>query len=160
MSSSWVDVDWKDRPVPARFADARELDALCATLGRYNGVMQIVPDRDALIPELRLSPRDRDQVSVGQEVELRFSAFNQPTTPTLTGQVTSMAADLSKDERTGESYYSIRVHVLPVEWSRLGKLMPAAGMPVEAFIRTSEHTVLAYLAKPFSDQMARAFREE
>ena len=123
-------------------------------------VMRIVPDRDALTPELRLSPRDRDQVSLGQDVELRFSAFNQPTTPALTGQVMSVAADLTKDERTGENYYSIRVHVPSAEWSRLGKLMPAAGMPVEAFIRTSEHTVLAYLAKPFADQMARAFREE
>jgi HlyD family secretion protein len=33
-------------------------------------------------------------------------------------------------------------------------------MPVEAFVQTGERTALAYLAKPFPDQMARAFREE
>ncbi|MFC4595705.1 N-acyl-D-amino-acid deacylase family protein [Sphingobium tyrosinilyticum] len=44
MSGSWVDVDYKDRPVPARYADAKELDALCATLGKYAGVLQMVPE--------------------------------------------------------------------------------------------------------------------
>jgi HlyD family secretion protein len=33
-------------------------------------------------------------------------------------------------------------------------------MPVEAFVETAQMTPLAYLAKPFTDQIARAFREE
>ena len=32
-------------------------------------------------------------------------------------------------------------------------------MPVEAFIRTDQHTPLAYLLKPFTDYFTRAFRE-
>jgi HlyD family secretion protein len=32
-------------------------------------------------------------------------------------------------------------------------------MPVDAFIETSPRTALSYLVKPFSDQLARAFRE-
>ena len=31
-------------------------------------------------------------------------------------------------------------------------------MPVEAFIKTGERTVLSYLAKPITDQATRAFR--
>jgi HlyD family secretion protein len=31
-------------------------------------------------------------------------------------------------------------------------------MPVEAFIRTGERTILSYLMKPFTDQAMRAFR--
>jgi HlyD family secretion protein len=38
------------------------------------------------------------------------------------------------------------------------KLVP--GMPVEAFIRTGERTMLSYLIKPLSDQARRAFREK
>jgi HlyD family secretion protein len=30
-------------------------------------------------------------------------------------------------------------------------------MPVEAFVRTSERSVLSYLTKPVADQIARAF---
>jgi HlyD family secretion protein len=123
-------------------------------------IMEIVPDADALTPELRLAPQDIDQVAVGQAVTLRLSAFSQRTTMELNGRVESITADLSTDQRTGQSYYGVRVHIPAEEWQRLGKLAPVAGMPVEAFIETGERTVLAYLAKPFTDQAARAFREE
>jgi HlyD family secretion protein len=122
-------------------------------------IMQIVPDKDALTPELKLSPRDIDQVAVGQEVMVRFSAFNQRTTPGLVGRITSIGADLTTDQRTGQSYYVIRVAIPEVEWARLGNLAPITGMPVEAFVQTDQRTVLAYLAKPLSDQMVRAFKE-
>ncbi len=123
-------------------------------------IMEIVPDGDALTPDLRLSPQDIDQVAVGQAVVLRLSAFNQRTTMELNGRVERIAADLTTDQKTGQSYYGVRVHIEDGEWRRLGKLTPVAGMPVEAFIETGERTALAYLAKPFTDQAARAFREE
>ncbi|WP_156434693.1 hypothetical protein [Bradyrhizobium lablabi] len=34
-----------------------------------------------------------------------------------------------------------------------------SGMPVEAFIKTTDRTVGSYLTKPLFDQVARAFRE-
>ncbi|SCW90769.1 HlyD family secretion protein [Rhizobium mongolense subsp. loessense] len=123
-------------------------------------IMQIVPDSDVLTPELKLSPQDIDQVAVGQDVMLRFSAFTQRSTTELNGRVTKIAADLTTDQRTGESYYSLRVFVPETEWARLGNLVPVAGMPVEAFVQTGERTALAYLTKPLTDQVARAFREE
>lgn len=123
-------------------------------------IMQIVPDSDALTPELKLLPQDIDQVAVGQDVMLRFSAFTQRTTTELNGRVTKIAADLTTDERTGQTYYSLRVFIPETEWARLGNLVPVAGMPVEAFVQTGERTALAYLAKPLTDQVVRAFREE
>ena len=44
-------------------------------------MMLIVPDADALVVEARIAPQDIDQLSVGQPAVLRFSAFNQRTTP-------------------------------------------------------------------------------
>ncbi|WP_283196076.1 HlyD family type I secretion periplasmic adaptor subunit [Rhizobium sp. AN80A] len=123
-------------------------------------IMEIVPDGDALTPDLRLAPRDIDQVALGQTVVLRLSAFSQRTTMELNGRVERIGANLTTDQRTGESYYSVRVDIGKDEWRRLGALTPVAGMPVEAFIETGERTALAYLAKPFTDQAARAFREE
>ncbi|QKK33129.1 HlyD family type I secretion periplasmic adaptor subunit (plasmid) [Rhizobium indicum] len=123
-------------------------------------IMQIVPDTDALTPEVKLSPQDIDQVVVGQQVTLRFSTFTERTTPELNGRVTKIAADLATDQRTGQSYYSLRVFVLETEWARLGNLTPVARMPVEAFVQTGERTALAYLVKPLTDQVAPAFTEE
>jgi HlyD family secretion protein len=34
------------------------------------------------------------------------------------------------------------------------------GMPVDAFLRTEERTMLSYLLKPLGDQARRAFREK
>jgi N-acyl-D-aspartate/D-glutamate deacylase len=42
MSFSFFDKDRKGRPVPSCLADAREMEALCAVLGRYNGTFQFV----------------------------------------------------------------------------------------------------------------------
>ncbi|EPE95011.1 HlyD family type I secretion periplasmic adaptor subunit [Rhizobium grahamii] len=131
-----------------------------AVVGPAEKIMQIVPDHDLLTPEVRLSPYDIDQVAVGKEVILRFSAFSSRTTPELRGRVASIAADLTTDAHSGQSYYTLRVAVPAAEWKRLGELSPVAGMPVEAFIETGDRTALAYLAKPLTDQLARAFREE
>jgi HlyD family secretion protein len=92
---------------------------------------------------------------------LRLSAFNQRTTPELNGFVTRVSPDVTTDQRTGQSYYTIRVSMPPQEVARLGsdvKLIP--GMPVEAFVQTGDRTMLSYLIKPLSDQLMRAFREK
>lgn len=45
MSTSFVDVDENGRPVPSRFADFRELDALAEVLGQEGGrMLQVVPE--------------------------------------------------------------------------------------------------------------------
>jgi HlyD family secretion protein len=47
----------------------------------------------------------------------------------------------------------------PEEVVRLGNVRLVPGMPVEAFVKTGERTVMSYLMKPLSDQINRAFRE-
>ena len=44
LSTSFVDVDENARPVPSRFAQYDELDALCAVLGEFDRMLQIVPE--------------------------------------------------------------------------------------------------------------------
>ena len=94
----------------------------------------------------------------GQGAGLRFSAFNQRTTPELDGVVSRVSADLTADPRTGAAYYLVRIALPEAEIAKLGDLHLIPGMPVEAFIRTGERTILSYLTKPFADQAMRAFR--
>src|SRR5262249_45270334 len=70
-----------------------------------------------------------------------------------------ISADISSDQRTGESYYTIRISIPPEELSRLGDVKLVPGMPVECFIQTGERTVISYLLKPLRDQLMRTFRE-
>ena len=44
LSTSFVDMDETLQPVPSRYADVRELDALASVLGEYGRILQIVPE--------------------------------------------------------------------------------------------------------------------
>ncbi len=44
MSTSFVDMDETLQPVPSRYADTRELDALCEVLGDHGKILQVVPE--------------------------------------------------------------------------------------------------------------------
>jgi HlyD family secretion protein len=122
-------------------------------------IMLIVPKSDALIVESRIAPQDIDQVQVGQQALLRFSAFNQRTTPELSGTVSLVSADVSQDQKTGSSFYLVRIRIDPEELSRLSGLKLVPGMPIECFIRTGERTVMSYLTKPIREQLNKAWRE-
>jgi HlyD family secretion protein len=122
-------------------------------------VMLIVPDGEALTIEARIDPNEINQVHLGQPVVVRFPGLGQRTTPEIDGEVTLVSADLTQDEKSGASYYMIRVSLPDEQVSRLGigKLVP--GMPVETFIETPARTVLSFLVKPMRDQIEKAFRE-
>src|SRR5215210_8196329 len=68
-------------------------------------LMLIVPKADALTVEAKIAPQDIDQVRIGHRAVLRFSAFNQRTTPELTGEVSLVSADITQDQKTGNSFY-------------------------------------------------------
>jgi HlyD family secretion protein len=123
-------------------------------------VMLIVPEADNLLVEAKVEPKDIDQIQFGQPVVLRFSAFNMRTTPEVNGTVVRVAADTSTDQRTGQSFYVVRISMTAEEIAKLGEVKLTPGMPVEAFIQTGERTMLSYLIKPLHDQLKRAFREK
>ncbi len=139
-------------------------DIQVATVGGVIGpgdtLMQIVPTDEAMAIEVRISPTDIDQMHIGLPVTLRFTAFNQRTTPELTGELSRIAADSTKDERTGQMWFSARVQVTPIELAKISHLQLLPGMPVEAHVTTGERTALSFFLKPLSDQFARTFREE
>jgi HlyD family secretion protein len=122
-------------------------------------IMMIVPESDRLTVEAKVNPQDIDKVQVGQSATLRFSAFNTRTTPEISGSVSQVSADITTDQRTNQSYYTIRIAMPPEEVARLANVRLVPGMPVEAFVKTGDRTVMSYLMKPLSDQVNRAFRE-
>jgi HlyD family secretion protein len=122
-------------------------------------LMVIVPNDEALRIEARIAPQDVDQMHLGQHAVVRFTNFNQRTTPELKGEVSMVSADVSQDAKTGLSFYTIYIRVPPDELARLGRLKLMPGMQVEAFVQTDTRTVMSYLTKPLQDQLTRSFRE-
>jgi HlyD family secretion protein len=122
-------------------------------------LMMIIPEGDKLVIEARVRQQDIEQVRLKQDALLRFTAFNSRTTPELSGTVERISADLVREEQTGLAYFVIRIVIPDTELQKLngGRLLP--GMPVDVQIKTEERTALSYMVRPFTDQVARAFRE-
>ncbi|WP_170605453.1 HlyD family type I secretion periplasmic adaptor subunit [Ruegeria arenilitoris] len=145
-------------PVAGTVYDS-QVFALQSVIQPGEPMMYVVPQDTPLLVAARVDALHVDQLHRGQEVALRFPAFNQRETPELNGQVINVSADTYTDESTGFTFY--RAEVVPddgqLELLAGQELLP--GMPVEAMIKTDERTPLSYLVKPLADYFYRAFRE-
>jgi len=122
-------------------------------------LMVIVPEADELQIDARLPANEIDQVHKDQNTLVRFSAFNQRTTPEFSGTVSHVSADITRDPQSNVKYYTVRVSLPGREFARLGERRLISGMPAEVFIQTGSRTMMSYLFKPISDQLHRMFRE-
>ena len=146
-------------PVSGQVYDL-QVHAVRAVVRAAEPVMYIVPLDQPLIISSRIDPLNVDDVRIGQEVTLRFSAFESRNTPELFGRVTKLSADAFVDKATGIAFYRAEILPNPGEMDKLQGEELVPGMPVEAFIRTSERTPLSYLVKPLANYFNKAFRED
>lgn len=123
-------------------------------------LLQIVPNSDAYAIKAQVSPTDIDQIQAGQEAMVRFSAFNQTTTPLVAGRVSYKPADHIVDQYTGMPYFEVKVTVSPEEFEQLNGLVIQAGMPSEVYLQTQKRSVASYIMKPVKDAMTRIGRSE
>lgn len=123
-------------------------------------IVEIVPVNDVMDVSARISPADIDQVREGQPARVRFSSFSSPSTPEIAGRLVYVSAERTHDERTGISYYSVRVSLSQAALRHEPGLQLRPGMPAEIFLSTGDRNMLSYITKPLRDQFARAFRQD
>ncbi len=124
-----------------------------------SSIVDIVPQEDALLVELRINPADIAYVNVGQFARLKFSAYDFAIHGSLQGIVTFVSADTVTNEE-GETYYLVRVK--PVKsflGATRGELPIRIGMTAEADIITDKKTILSYLTEPVHRGIDKALRE-
>jgi membrane fusion protein, type I secretion system len=122
-------------------------------------MMYVVPGDQPLVVSVRIDPIHIDQVFVGQDVSLKFTTFDQRTTPDIAGAIVRISADASVDEITGARFYEATIYPDTGAIAALDGVAVLPGMPVEAFVRTRERTPLSYLTEPLTFYFDRAFRE-
>lgn len=123
-------------------------------------VMFLVPQDRPLVIAAQVQLTDVDQIYVGQEATMRFSAFDQRRTPELFGTVTLISADAFQDDSAVAPFYRVELRLNEGELARLPEdLTLIPGMPVESFVRTADRSPMDYLIKPLADYFAKAFRE-
>ncbi|MDU8927617.1 HlyD family type I secretion periplasmic adaptor subunit [Alisedimentitalea sp. MJ-SS2] len=131
-----------------------------AVISPAEPLLFLVPQDRPLVISAMVDPIHVDMVYVGQEVTLRFPAFDQRDTPDIFGQVATLSPDAFRDETTGATFYRAEIVMNEGEAARLpegASLIP--GMPVDSFIRTDDRTPIAYLLRPLTVYFSKAFRE-
>lgn len=122
-------------------------------------LMEIVPEDDSLVVQARFALGAAEKLQPGQRADLRFTSMDQSRTPVLRGEVLTVSADRLEDKRSGEPYLLVQVAVPAAERQRLDQrgAMLRPGLPVDVFVALGERPLLALLAKPLTDRLARAF---
>ena len=124
-------------------------------------LMEIVPSDETLLVNAHISPMDVDNVHVGLETEVRFTAFKSKLSHIVLGEVQSISTDVVSPEDSNQPpFYLARIKVdedrLPDE-VREGL---TAGMPADVVILTGERSVLQYITAPLTDAISKSLREE
>lgn len=124
-------------------------------------LLDIVPTDVGFIVEAKVADHDVDHLYIGQPAEIRFSAFNQRLSNVIDGEVIHVSANSFEDEATRARYYKVRLRVTSSGEENMTESMKLlAGMPAEVMLRTGERSFSSYIAKPLTDMLARAIRED
>ena len=127
-------------------------------------LMEIVPQEAALVVEAEVSPTDADDLRIGQETEVRFTAFRERDLPILRGEITAVSADSFTEERTGRAFFRMTVIVPPSELEKITAVRGEdrglrPGLPVEVVVPLRKRTALEYFLEPLTQSLWRSFRE-
>jgi HlyD family secretion protein len=128
-------------------------------------ILELVPDRQDMIMEVRIRPMDADNVEPGQRTQVRLTAFEGRQIPHANGTIERISADRFEDQRTGLHYFTAEIKVPKDEMNRITEaagrreLALSPGLPVEAVIPLRKRTALQYLLEPLEQTVWRSFRE-
>jgi protease secretion system membrane fusion protein len=123
-------------------------------------LMDIVPEDQTLLVEVRVAPHLIDRVKADLPVDVRFSSFAHTPQLVVDGKVVSVSGDLLTDPQNGVTYYLARVGVTANGYTQLGKRQLQPGMPVEVIFLTGERSMLTYLLSPLTKRFAASMKEE
>ncbi|MBV2143529.1 HlyD family type I secretion periplasmic adaptor subunit [Falsochrobactrum sp. TDYN1] len=123
-------------------------------------ILDIVPENEPLVVEMKISPRDIDSISVGAKTQIRLTAYNQRSMAPLDGKLTYIAADQMIDEKTDTAFFVARAEIEPASLAANPSARLFPGMPAEVIIVHKERRAIDYITAPISNSLNRAFRED
>jgi len=125
-------------------------------------VVEIVPSNETLVIEAQIRPSDIAFVRIGQPAHIAITAYDRSVYGVLDGVVTTISPDATLNERTGESYYTVKVRTnLAFLRDNNGRQMPiGVGMTAEVDLLGEKRTILQYILSPIARLGETALREQ
>lgn len=127
-------------------------------------LMEIVPQDRDLVIEAKIAPNDADDLVLGQQTQVKFTALHERNLPILNGTISKLSADSFADEKTGLRFFKAEIKVPETELSKIRQVRGKrtglqAGLPVEVMVPLSKRTALTYLLEPLTQTLWRSGRE-
>ena len=129
-----------------------------AVVGSGEPLLEIVPDVEKLVIDVRMSPMDIDRIRIGQEAEVRFAVFKDSYT--ITGELVKISADAMVDETNGSTYFEAKVELFENDMMLLGGYELVPGMPADVLVKTGSRTLLGYITSPLNRMFENALIED
>lgn len=125
-------------------------------------LLDVVPQGETLLLDAHIPTNAIDRLKLGDEVEVRFTAFANAPQLVVHGRLASLSADAVSEQQAGAlvTYYLGRVELTPEGQKSLGNRQLQPGMPAEVLIKTGERSLLTYLLHPLTKRVAAAMTEE
>ncbi len=125
-------------------------------------LMDILPRGETMLLDVKIPPHVIDRVAVGDEVEVRFSAFSSTPHLVVLGKLISLSGDAVTESANGitSSHYNGRVELTPSGLKALGNKVVQPGMTAEVLVKSGERSLLTYLMHPLTKRIAASMTEE
>ena len=123
-------------------------------------VMQIVPVGEKLLIEARVTPKDIAFIKVGDQANVKVTAYDFSIYGGLAGRVRNISADSIYDEVERQAYYTVLVETDRSYIAKSGRRLPIMpGMICDVEIITGAKSILSYLLKPVLKAFGEALTE-
>lgn len=124
-------------------------------------LVEIVPSEENLLVEVQVRPEDIAWVRTDQDAKINVTAYDQAIYGSLDGKVVSISPDATVNERTGESFYTVRVATNDKLRDRTGRVLEIGpGMVADVSLLGDKRSVLDYILSPITRLSETALREQ
>ncbi|KLW90280.1 hypothetical protein SP99_00470 [Enterobacter sp. BIDMC92] len=123
-----------------------------------DALFEIKPMSTRMIAEVKIQPKDRDQIFVGGEANVKILSFILSSAKPYKGEVEQISPDSYEESINGNMvrYYKAIV-VFDIAEKDRESIKP--GMAVDAYVITGNHSILKYLASPLLRGAQQVFSE-
>jgi len=128
-------------------------------VGPAEPLMEIVPQKDELLVEAKILPKDIGFIHPGQSVKVKFTAYDFSIYGGIDGVLEHISADAFVSE-DGYSYFLIRVKLDQNHINHQSSKLPVmTGMDCQVDILSGSKTVMDYILKPILKARQTALQE-